>query len=111
MKAIPILALATALSSCVGPMTAAGPAVKDESGMTIRHERLGGKKHLITVSDTRPGFGRVEDSYQSMTVVAHRFAARTCPGGYRMEETGELNSARPLMANNPSKTFVFTENP
>lgn len=111
MKAILVLTLTMGLSSCVGPMTAAGPAVRDESGMTIRHERLGGKKHLITVSDTRPGFGRVQDSYQSMTVVAHRYAARTCPGGYRMEETGEVNSSRPLIANNPTKTFVFTEKP
>ncbi len=102
--------MAAVLAGCVGPMNAQGPAVKDPSGMTIRHERLGGKKHMITVTDTRFGFGTVAASHQDMTIVAHRYAARTFPGGYAMEDTthGDGRTGRPI---NPSKTFVFTEKP
>lgn len=110
MKAILILALITGLSSCVGPMTAAGPAVKDPSGMTVRHESLGEGKQMLTVTDTRFGISTVAASHQDMTVVAHRHAARTYPGGYTMEDTtqGDGRTGRPV---NPSKTFIVTAKP
>jgi hypothetical protein len=108
MKAILILALATGLSSCVGPMTAAGPAQKDPSGMTVRHESIGAGKQILTVTDTRFGMSTVAASHQDMTVVAHRYAARVFPSGYLLEDTthGDGRTGRPI---NPSKTFIVTE--
>lgn len=108
MKHLMLGVLSFVLVSCVAPMTAQGPTIKDSSGMEIHHERLGGKTHMVTITDTRPGFGTREASYQSMTIVANRYAARICPDGYDMEDEGLTNTMRTQL-HNPYRTFVFKE--
>jgi hypothetical protein len=103
-------ALALILSACA--YTPPGsPVVGSEVGGTgnvsVRHERLGAEKHLITVS-AAPGLGEAEGSIgQRILVEGNRFAAKMCVRGFQFDN--DPNNQQQLGAGFMvrSRVFVF----
>ncbi len=89
--------------------TAAGPRVKGANGMEFTHERLGAGRHFLTVHDTRQGVAWLADSYPGMTVLAHRWAARSFPRGHDLDESVGVNTERRDPFTIPEKSFIITE--
>jgi hypothetical protein len=89
--------------------TAAGPREKAANGMEFTHERLGAGRHFLTVYDTRQGVGWLADSYHSMSVFAHSWAARSFPRGYDLDESGGVNMGTRAPFTIPEKSFIITE--
>jgi len=111
MKSLLVLVASCALSSCVTVRSeaAAGPRMKASNGMEYTHERLGAGRHFLTVYDSRRGMAWIADSYQSMTVFAHRWAAQSFPKGYDIDENGGINDGTRARFTIPSKSFIITE--
>jgi hypothetical protein len=86
----------------------AGSNVGATGGVSVSHERLGGTKHLITVN-AAPGIAETEGSIgQRILVQANRYAAKTCPSGFKFEN--DPNNAQQMGAGFMvrSRVFVFT---